>query len=668
MKRIEKVLVANRGEIAVRVMRTCRRMGIATVAVFSDADADAPFVRLADEAVRIGPPPAIESYLDIEKILAAAELTGADAIHPGYGFLAENPAFSAACADAGVAFIGPSAEVIRLLGSKLESKRRVGAADVPVIPGGDGADQSSGALRAGAVEMGFPVLLKASSGGGGKGMRVVREADELDAAIDAARRESKSAFGDDTLLVEKYIERPRHVEFQILGDFHGNVIHLFERECSIQRRHQKIIEETPSPALTPELRDRMGRAAVAVGKTVGYQNAGTVEFMLAPDGEFYFLEVNTRLQVEHPVTEMVTGIDLVREQILVAQGEEISLDEAALSQSGAAIECRLYAEDPQNDFLPSSGRILDWSEPEVDGLRIDSGVDGDQEVSIHYDPILAKVICHGPSRAEAIQRMMRSLRLLSVQGIVTNRDFLLRVLDHPEFRAGNLDTHFLETHAEDLRAKPPAEDVRQRAAIAATLADYETRRRERAILPALEPGWQNNRFADEWIDYAVTGGDDTKVRYRNQGAGKLRFDIDGTEHFATPVSYDDNLLVYEDGNGHRRRFRVVREGDRRFVHSVDGSLILTAAPRFPDPEATEVKGGCIAPMPGKVVKVAVEEGQKVSKGDTIAILEAMKMEHTARAPEDGTVAQVLVSEGEQVDAGALMAVIEPGSLSGVSTD
>jgi len=659
MKRIEKVLVANRGEIAVRVMRTCRRMGIATVAVFSDADADAPFVRLADEAVRIGPPPAIESYLDIEKVLGAAELTGADAIHPGYGFLAENPAFSAACADAGVAFIGPSAEVIRLLGSKLESKRRVGAADVPVIPGGDGADQSSAALRASAVEMGFPVLLKASSGGGGKGMRIVHSADEIDAAIDAARRESKSAFGDDTLLVEKYIERPRHVEFQILGDFHGNVIHLFERECSIQRRHQKIIEETPSPALTPELRERMGRAAVEVGKACGYQNAGTVEFMLAPGGEFYFLEVNTRLQVEHPVTEMVTGIDLVREQILIAQGEPISIDPDRLSQSGAAIECRLYAEDPHNDFLPSSGRILDWHEPDVEGLRIDSGVESDQQVSIHYDPILAKVICHGPTRAEAIQRMMRSLELLSVQGIVTNREFLLRVLAHPEFRAGNLDTHFLESYAADLRAEPTAETVRQGAAIAATLADYERRRRERTVLPDIEPGWQNNRFADEWIDYTLPGGDVTQVRYRNLGAGVLRFEVDGAEHMVSPVSYADNVLTYEDGHGHRRRFRVLRDGDRRLVHSVEGSLTFTEVPRFPDPEAVEVKGGCIAPMPGKVVKVLVEEGQQVQAGDTVAILEAMKMEHTARAPEDGVVAQVLVAEGEQIDAGALMVVIAP---------
>ncbi len=672
MKRIEKLLIANRGEIAVRILATCRRMGIATVAVFSDADAGARFVELADEAVRIGPPPAIESYLDIARIIAAARLTGADAIHPGYGFLAENPALPAACAEAGLVFVGPTAEAIRLLGSKLESKRRVAGAEVPTIPGAGGADQSDAGLRAAALEIGFPVLLKASAGGGGKGMRVVSEAEALDDAIAAARRESMGAFGDDTLLVEKYIDTPRHVEFQILGDQHGKVIHLCERECSIQRRHQKIIEETPSPVMTPELRERMGRAAVAVGQAVGYQNAGTVEFILAPSGEFYFLEVNTRLQVEHPVTEMVTGIDLVRHQIRIAEGEPLALTQDQIAQSGAAIECRLYAEDADHGFLPTSGRIADWHAPDIDGLRIDTGVGSGDQVSIHYDPMLAKIICHAPTRAEAIQKMVRSLSLLAVQGVVTNREFLIRVLRHPEFRAGATDTHFLARHADDLAAAAAPDGLRRHAAIAATLSAFAARRAARTILPHLEPGFRNNPNGDEWVDYLAPPApgsgdlsspratDDTiAVRYRNLGAGRLRFTVDGEEVIATLVSAGDDSVVYQDGDGHRRRARVVRAGDRWLVHTPDGALALTEKPRFPDIAAAEIKGGCIAPMPGKVVKVMVAEGQEVAAGAVVVILEAMKMEHAARCPEDGVVKQVLVAEGEQVDADALLVVVEP---------
>ncbi|MGB5223340.1 MAG: biotin carboxylase N-terminal domain-containing protein, partial [Polyangiales bacterium] len=413
---IQKILVANRGEIARRIMRTCRKMGISTVAVYSDADAAMPFVAEADEAVRLGPAPSAESYLRIDKILEAAALTGSDAIHPGYGFLAENAAFADACAGAGVIFIGPTADAIRAMGSKREAKALVSKAGVPVIPGYDGADQTPAVLAQKAVEVGFPVLLKASAGGGGKGMKLVREEAGLSDAIASAAREGQSSFGDGTLLVEKYIDDPRHVEIQILGDSHGNLIHLNERECSIQRRHQKIIEEAPSPALDAALRNRMGEAAVLCGKAIGYQNAGTVEFILAPDRSFYFLEVNTRLQVEHPITECLTGLDLVEEQIRVAQGEELRTTQEAVRFEGAAVEVRLYAEDPSAGFLPQSGKVVDWDLPPVEGLRVDSGVETGSEVGIHYDPMLAKIITSGETRDIALQRMRRALRSLSVQG------------------------------------------------------------------------------------------------------------------------------------------------------------------------------------------------------------------------------------------------------------
>jgi acetyl-CoA carboxylase biotin carboxylase subunit len=657
MARIDKILIANRGEIAVRIIHTCKRMGIATVAAFSDADEDAIFVRLADEAVRLGPAPAAESYLDFDKVIGAAELTGANAIHPGYGFLAENAAFAQACADRGVTFIGPSPEVIRVLGSKIESKQRVAEADVPVIPGSKGGDQSVEALSAHATEIGFPVLLKASAGGGGKGMYVVREASELADAIESAKRVSGNAFGDDTLLVEKYIDNPRHVEIQILGDQHGTLIHLFERECSIQRRHQKIVEETPSPAVDDDLRARMGAAAVAVGNAVGYYNAGTVEFILAPDGQFYFLEVNTRLQVEHPVTECVTGVDLVREQIRVARGERLSIAQHDLTMNGAAIECRLYAEDADEDFRPAAGRIVSWHAPELEGLRIDTGVESGTDVGIHYDPMLAKVIAHAPTRIEAIQKLSRALQLMSVDGITTNREFLVRVLAHPEMVAGNIDTHFLDTHVDDLRAPERDIAVVQRAAIATTLLAHELRRASRSVLPNLEPGYRNHRVADERVVYDA-GEDEVPVGYVNRRGG--RFDVrigDGDYERVRIIACADGVLEYEAGNGHRRRFRIVRDEATVYVHSDDGAVTLVERPRFPEREAAAVEGGCVAPMPGKVVKVLVSADQEVSAGDTLLILEAMKMEHSVTAPADGVVTALCVDEGDQVDTDQLLVVI-----------
>ncbi len=676
-REVRKILIANRGEIAVRILRTCRSMGIDTVAVFSDADERAPHVRLADEAVRIGPAPASQSYLDIARILDAATRTGADAVHPGYGFLSENAELCAACRERGLVFIGPGPEVIRLLGSKREARRVAAAAGVPVVPGYDGEEQDTAALAARARALGFPVLIKASAGGGGKGMRVVRSGDDLDAAIDSARREAGSAFGDDSLLLERYVERPRHIEMQILGDSHGNVVHLGERECSIQRRHQKIIEE--SPALDEALRGRMGEAAVAVARAVGYENAGTVELILAPDGQFYFLEVNTRLQVEHPVTEMVTGLDLVREQIRVACGEP--LDAAVLRAStsaprGAAMECRLYAEDPASQFLPAAGHLSDWHLPAMEGVRVDGGVEAGQAVSVHYDPMLAKIICHAPTRAEVIARLTRFLREMSVQGVVTNRALLIRILSHPAFRAGEIDTHFIERHAGDLlgpdRAPGQAPDAAttarwRHAAVAATLWAHEARRARRAILPALEPGFRNSRSSDEQVEYEV-GDARVRVQYRNLGGQRLRVEVAAGEE--APVAdivrvahIDGPWLHVEDGRS-LRRFRVIPEAassPRWFVHALDGDVALTELPRFADGRKDAVAGGLSAPMPGKVVKVLVAAGQAVTAGETLLVLEAMKMEHPVRAPIDGVVAELPASEGEQVDAGQLLAVVEPGA-------
>jgi len=656
-KTIQKILIANRGEIARRIMRTCRKMGISTVAVYSDADAAMPFVAEADEAVRLGPAPSTESYLRIDKILEAAALTGSDAIHPGYGFLAENAAFADACAEAGVIFIGPTPDAIRSMGSKREAKALVAKAGVPVIPGYDGANQDPAVLAEKAIEVGFPVLLKASAGGGGKGMKLVREEAGLADGIASAAREGLSAFGDGTLLVEKYIDDPRHVEIQILGDGHGNLIHLNERECSIQRRHQKIIEEAPSPALNAALRQQMGEAAVRCGKAIGYQNAGTVEFILAPDRGFYFLEVNTRLQVEHPVTECLTGLDLVEEQIRVAQGEPLRTSQEAVRFEGAAVEVRLYAEDPSAGFLPQSGKVVDWDLPSVEGLRVDSGVETGSEVGIHYDPMLAKIITSGETRDIALQRMRGALRSLSVQGLTTNREFLLRVLDHPAFIAGEIDTHFIERHLGDGLADEPSEVNSLRAAVVAALAEQQQRDLERELVPDVPSGWRNNYHSPQWVEYAA-GERDLRVEYRHLGDNRFSVSVGDEARDLSVVSWEPPYLTFEDG-AHRQRARVVFDADRVFVHSAGFDATLHRKPRFPDKLLAVPAGGCIAPMPGKVIELRVAEGDSVQAGQVLLIMEAMKMEHTVTAPHDGTVAQVSVAAGDQVDADALLAVVEP---------
>jgi acetyl-CoA carboxylase biotin carboxylase subunit len=657
MRSIDKVLVANRGEIALRVMRTCRAMGIATVAVHADADADAPFVRFADEAIRIGPPPARESYLVINAILDAARVTGANAIHPGYGFLSENARFSEAVADAGLVFIGPPAAVIAALGSKQAAKRIAARARVPTVPGYLGDDQSTAGLVAAAQAIGYPLLVKASAGGGGKGMRVVRGAGELADAIDRARGEAASAFGDDTLLLEKYVERPRHIEVQILGDTYGHVVHLWERECSIQRRHQKVIEEAPSPALDPERRAAIGRAAVELGRAAGYVGAGTVEFITASrdSREFYFLEVNTRLQVEHPVTELTTGLDLVREQIRIARGEPLGYD-AAPPQRGWAIEVRLCAEDPERDHLPTTGTLLAVDVPVHAGagttVRADLGVAAGSEIGIHYDSMLGKIIAHGATRREAAQLLRRALDQTWVPGLVTNRELLARILAHPAFVAGELDTHFLERHAGELAARAPGLDRIRVAAVGATLHGIALRREPAGLAP---PGWRNVRFADQQVTYKL-GDADVIVAYRPVGA-ELELAIGGKPTRVSRFELDGDRLWFVEHGGHRRAVRVARAGARVWVLSEGQLLALVEQPRFAEAGTGAVAGGLTAPMPGKVVRVLVTEGQEVAAGAPLVVLEAMKMEHTVRTSAAGTVRAIHVAVGDQVDGDRVLAVV-----------
>jgi 3-methylcrotonyl-CoA carboxylase alpha subunit len=490
---VKKVLIANRGEIAVRVARTCRVMGIATAAVYSEADAGALHTRVADEAVPIGPAEAARSYLDIDAILAAARRAGADAIHPGYGFLSQNGDFADAVADAGLTFIGPPGHVHRTMGDKKGARRLMAAAGVPVVPGYDGDDQGDATLAAEAARIGWPVIIKPSRGGGGKGMRVVRGGKEFPSALASSRREARSAFGDDVVVLEKFVERPRHVEVQVLADTAGHVVHLLERECSIQRRHQKVVEETPSPALGGEQRRRLCAAGVAAARAASYVNAGTVEFLLDPSGAFYFLEMNTRLQVEHPVTECITGLDVVRLQIEVAAGRPLALDPAAIVARGHALECRLSAEDPWNGDLPSPGRILHCVPPEGPGVRFDGGIAAGSEVSVHYDPLLAKVITWGASRDESIERMADALRRTVVLGVVTNLERLQAIVDHPAFRRGELHTGFLEEHLPSLERVPcPPPEALAAAVLALSRASGGAARRTRTVADPWDSlgGWR----------------------------------------------------------------------------------------------------------------------------------------------------------------------------------
>jgi geranyl-CoA carboxylase alpha subunit len=654
MKRhiIRKVLIANRGEIACRIMRTCHRMGIATVAVFSTVDAQARHVREADEAIHIGGNPATASYLNIPALIDAARRSGADAVHPGYGFLAENADFAAACLEAGLIFIGPTPEAIRRMGSKREAKLLMQAAGVPTVPGYQGEDQSDETFIREAGTIGFPLMVKAAAGGGGKGMRVVSEPDALPAALAAARRESFNAFGDDTLILERVIAPARHVEFQIFGDEHGQIIHLGERECSIQRRHQKIIEETPSPALTPELRQRMGEAAVTVGRQIDYVNAGTVEFILDEAGNFYFLEVNTRLQVEHPVTEGVTGLDLVRWQIEIAEGRPLPLSQEEVRFSGHAIECRVYAEDPANGFLPATGDILLWREPAGEGVRVDAGIDSGGAVSIYYDPLLAKIITTGADRAEALRRMDRALSQTALLGLRNNIAFLRRVIFHPEHIAGRLSTSFIEQHL-----SAPAESAAPASALlAAALA------RELTNHPSNY--WRNNPNAPIRSRFRTEDNATFEVRLTPGKDGSFQAALHqpegNTTHLLTPREFAAPDLHFSL-DGHGLRAIVVEAPLHRYWVQVNGNThLLTWLSPLPEPgERNEGQGSLRAPMPGNVRAVLAEPGQRVRKGETLMLLEAMKMEHSIRAPYDGVVTAVAHQVGAMVQADTILLEIAP---------
>jgi acetyl-CoA/propionyl-CoA carboxylase biotin carboxyl carrier protein len=637
-----RVLVANRGEIAVRVLRTLHALGIEGVAVYSDADVDAPHVRAADLAVRLGPAPAAESYLRVERVVAAARETGAEAVHPGYGFLSERPELPRACADAGLVFVGPSADAMALLGDKAASKQAAVAAGVPVVPGLHGDALTDGELLDWAGSQRLPLLVKAVAGGGGKGMRVVQTLDQMPEALRAARSEARAAFGDDRLLVEQWIERPRHIEVQVLGDTHGNVIHLGERECSLQRRHQKVIEEAPSPVVDAALRERMGAAAVELARSCGYTGAGTVEFIAAADdpSDFHLLEMNARLQVEHPVTEAVTGLDLVELQLRVAAGEPLPLRQDDVALSGHAVEARIYAEDPANGFLPSSGRIVAWMPPA--GVRLDSGVEQGVEVTSHYDPLLAKLIVSGPDRAAALARLARALGELRVVGPATNVSYLRALLERPDVRAGELDTGLLERIGDELQPAPnPELPALALVALIGTPGSDDPWEDRDGWRPG-ERGWARARLTGPDGDAQAAVLPDGEGWY---AAGALRARL-----------VDDGGLRVESG-GIARRVDVYRDGEA--VWLVDGGVPSRWAPAGEEHERRAVPGSLEAPMPGTVLDVRAEAGSEVAEGDILLVLESMKMELTITSPFDGVVGDIAVRTGDRVARGQELAAVEP---------
>ena len=648
------VLIANRGEIACRVARTCRRLGIRTVAVYSDADADALHVRACDAALRIGPPPARESYLDGGAILAAARDSGAEAIHPGYGFQSENADFAEAVAASGLVFVGAPAAAMRALGSKSAARALMAEAGVPILPGYHGDAQDDGRLGLEAERLGYPLLVKPSAGGGGRGMRIVEKADALSAALESARREAASTFGDDRVLLERYLAKSRHVEVQVFADNAGNAIHLFERDCSAQRRHQKVIEEAPAPGLTPATRDALGRTAVAATRAVDYAGAGTVEFLLDESGAFYFIEMNTRLQVEHPVTEAVTGYDLVEWQLRVAAGEDLPVAQEAVVLDGHAIEARLYAEDPAAGFLPSTGPIRLMRLP-GDGARVDTGFEAGDAVTPHYDSLLAKLVVHAPARDAARRRLTEALGEVAVAGPATNRDFLIRVIAEDAFRAGTLDTGYLDRNLETLTARSddPPDTVLALAALAAM--------RDQDIGDPASPwaalrGWRLNAPArravgfrlgedvatvlSEGTAFRFPGGRMRQVLSLPSETPRLAVEIDGEALSAVAVCNDGAATVFTpDTTWRLPLFDPVAEAE---------AGAREAPPAVP-----------LAPMPGVVVAVSVAQGERVAKGQPLLVIEAMKVEHTIRAPAAGTVDAVHYAIGDRVDEGAELAAFTP---------
>ncbi|RKH46327.1 acetyl-CoA carboxylase biotin carboxylase subunit [Corallococcus sp. AB049A] len=664
MKRIHKVLVANRGEIAVRVLRTCRRLGLRTVAVFSDADRDAPHVRLADEAMHLGPPPARESYLSIERVIAAAKASGADAIHPGYGFLSENEDFARACSEAGLVFVGPPAEAIELMGNKRQAKLRMQAADVPCIPGYEAARPGESlddeALVREGQRVGFPIMVKAAAGGGGRGMRLVREPGALLGAIQSARSEATNAFGSGELILERAIEGARHVEVQVFADEHGNAVHLGERDCSVQRRHQKVIEESPSPAVTPELRERMGAVAVQAIRAIGYRGAGTIEFLLAPNGDFFFMEMNTRLQVEHPVTELITGLDLVEWQLRVADGEALPLTQAEVRFHGHAIEARLCAEDPAKGFLPQTGRLLAWVPPQGEGVRVDHGVREGQDITPFYDSMQAKLIAHGPDRETARERLASALRELTVFGVTTNSTFIQHVLAHEAFRSGRYDTGFVAAHTppETLGALGQGSTEDQAILAAVLFHDDALALSRKGGFDAALTGWSSSSALPVPV---VLHDGASEFRASVRPAGPEAYDVRiGDTAVALSLRGLDAGRVEVEVSGRRRPVRYRRAGATLWS-SLDGITrqLRDVSFRLPSERERASDGRLRAPMDGRIIRVSTEVGATVKKGDVLVVLEAMKMESSLIAPTDGVVTAVNVTVGAQVPARHVVAVVSP---------
>jgi 3-methylcrotonyl-CoA carboxylase alpha subunit len=659
-----KILIANRGEIACRVIRTARRLGIRSVAVYSDADRDALHVRLADEARRVGPPEARASYLNVEAILAAARDARAQAIHPGYGFLSENDAFAAACRRAGIVFVGPSPEAIAAMGDKSAAKRLMEKARVPLVPGYHGESQDAKLLAAEARRIGFPVLIKASSGGGGKGMRVVRAAAEFESALAAAKREAASAFGDDRVLIEKYLEKPRHIEVQVFGDAHGNLVHLFERDCSVQRRHQKVLEEAPAPGMSAARRREMGAAAVAAARAIGYAGAGTVEFIAEPAGGFYFMEMNTRLQVEHPVTEMITGLDLVEWQLRVAAGEPLPMAQEEIPLRGHAIEARIYAEDPERDFLPATGRLVHLSFPvESSELRVDAGLDAGAFVTPYYDPMIAKVVAWGEDRRAALARLRSALAELEIAGPATNVAFLGRLAVCAAFTEADLDTGLIERNrAQLLPARGPAPDEALAAAAFAELLEEETTARERARTSG-DPhspwhrvdGWRLNQSSHHDFVFDEAGTEHV-VSLRFLPAG-LRLAIRDRDYSTSGERLADGRLLVRLGD-RTVKARAVREGSDWHVFWEGDYRRLRLREELEGLDVDAADGSLTAPMPGRVVAVLVDSGARVARGAPLVVLEAMKMEHTITAPADGVVRTVYCATGDPVAEGTQLIVFD----------
>ena len=635
------LLIANRGEIAVRIIKTAHEMGIRCVAVYVDADANAPFVMAADEAVRLPD----GGYLDGNLIIDAAKKTGAEAIHPGYGFLSENASFARKVSKEKIIWVGPSPHVISVMGDKLKAKELATKADVPTLPMTSKPSE--------AKKIGYPLLIKAAAGGGGKGMRIVNAKEDLKESIASAQREAKSGFGDERVFIERYVEKSRHIEIQILGDSHGNVIHLGERECSIQRRHQKIIEESPSPRVSPEIREAMGLAAVKLAKKIKYQSAGTVEFLFDDKtGEFWFLEVNTRLQVEHPVTEEVTNIDLVYEQLRIARGEELGYEQEDINWIGHSIEARLYAEDPNNNFLPETGTLIAFEEDLSTEARWDSGVESGSVVGTSFDPMLAKVISYGATRTDAASKLARALEAAHIGGLTTNRDFLVATLKTQEFLNGDTTTDFID------RVKPSKEltldenELEYAAAIAA-LWMQELNRFNDDVLGHLPSGWTNGRIPKQNIRFQFKENE-INITYKAQRDSS--FIVNNSKPALIHECYENGIDM--EYNGRRQFSKVTIHKNKVLVHMSFGDVLLEIMPRFVVPGLEVQAGGLVAPMPGKVINLNVKKGSKVKTGDTLVILEAMKMEHSIKAAEDGIISELYVSNNDQVENGALLMVID----------